>query len=608
MPIEVIVADYGVRTPAGPDIRSSWEGILSGACSVTANGRMGGRAPNAVPPSAVCEGVRYSPSSMLMQMLSPLLPVLKDRVPSGSLLLLATTVGEIDLLESAVLRGERGSTDGRLDATLSAVSRGLGLSRRGCVVSCACASSSMAMALGASLIRSGRETDVVVIGCDVVSEFVLAGFAALAALSPEPARPFDKARQGLSLGEGVGWCWLRGLASGRGSDAGAVRLTGWSCRADAYHMTAPEPQGEGLAAAVGGALRLAGIAACDVGGICAHGTGTRYNDDMEGKAFARALPAPGAPPVFSIKGHIGHTLGAAGVIEAAIAIESSRRRLLPPTAGCICPDPEGTPVTRERVHAAKSAMLSTNSGFGGVNTALVVDASGSPGPGGVRTVADDTGRVVLSGLAWATKSELGTAVAGSPVVRPLPAMDDPDALFRGGYRNWGRVAPQARLLACALEAGFRDLHIVAGAGKPAVWGLFGLNATGCHAENVAFFSDYVGHGRSLARGALFVQTLPSTAVAEASIHFALRGPVCHFVDPDLDFSRIVGWGCAIMECEGGAGFTVASFEEDLVLCAFLSIEGRGGGGADMKRVGDILGVIPRATPPQWLARGIEGRL
>jgi 3-oxoacyl-[acyl-carrier-protein] synthase II len=603
MPIDVIVADYGVRTPAGPDIGSTWNRIMAGHCAIAGNSRLSGRMRSVAWPSAVCEGVGYSDSSsMVEQMLAAPLDSLKGRIPPGALLLLATTVGGIDLLENAVLGGGDAGGAGRLDDMLGAVSRSLGLSRRGSLVSCACASSSMAMALGATLIRSGRETDVVVIGCDAVSEFVVAGFAALAALSPEPARPFDRLRQGLSLGEGAGWCWLRGAPPGPAPEGARGRLLGWSCRADAYHMTAPDPQGEGLAAATAASLAMAGVAPAAVGGVCAHGTGTRYNDDMEAKAFARVF-APSAPgPVFSIKGHIGHTLGAAGVIEAAVALEASREGRVPPTTGCREPDPAGTPVTLGAAAPAGSVMLSTNSGFGGVNTALVLDASVSAPRADAPTRGTAAARTALVGLAWATASGLGVATAGGAVERALPPMDNPDAFFTGGYRNWGRVAPQARRLACALEAGFAELRLDGQARRRAGWGIFGMNTAGCHAENTAFFRDYVENGRSLARGGLFVHTLPSTPVAEASIHFGLRGPVCHFVDPALDFSRLVDWACATMAEEGVAGMVVVSIEDDLALCAFLRAAGVDGSGAGMGWADAVVAAIPGAAPRGWLAR------
>jgi len=596
-----MVADYALCTALGPDVGTTWSGLVRGTCAIRGNERFQARAPNIIWPAAVCAGVGYSSSSMVMQMLSPVLGSLRGRLPPGALLLLATTVGEIDRLEENQIRGADETGAGRLDGLLRTVSTMLGVSRPGAIVSCACASSSMAMALGAGLIRSGRETDVIVVACDAVTEFVLAGFHSLAALSLEPARPFDRQRQGLSIGEAAGWCWLRGETSG-GAPPPRGRLLGWSCRADAHHMTAPAPDGRGLVDAVQHSLALAGLRAADLGAICAHGTGTRYNDEMEVKAFARVPGAATDCPIFAIKGHIGHTMGAAGLAEAIVALETSRQGCAPPTVGCRTPEPENAPITRACTAISKPAILTTNSGFGGVNTALIMDAGTAvPGPGN-GTSDPAPPRVALIGLGWATPDELGFVQASGSIRMPHPQTGNPEPFFEGGYKNWGRMSPVAKRLAYPVELGLRQLDGDRAMRESRAWGIIGLSATGCHDDNRAFFRDYLVNGRALARGGLFVHTLPSTPVAEASIHYGLRGPVFHLVDPTVDFSRSVDWACSIIECADATNMIIASLLDELILCAFLGQASTGEHAGAMGWADEVAGVIHGGDPADWLAR------
>jgi 3-oxoacyl-[acyl-carrier-protein] synthase II len=239
----------------------------------------------------------------------------------------------------------------------------------------ACASGTAALALALSWIRDGHADVVLAGGADFICRFVVAGFNALKATSRAP-RPFDRDRRGLALGEGAAVLVVEDAAhaAARGARVRA-RLRGAGYAADAVHMTAPDREGAGAARAMQAALRDADIASRDVGFVSAHGTGTIYNDAMEARAIARVF-APGAVPVDSIKGAIGHTLGAAGALEAALCVAVVGDGVIPPTAGLERVDPAcaaldlvfGSP-RRTRVDVA----LSTSSGFAGANAAIVVE-------------------------------------------------------------------------------------------------------------------------------------------------------------------------------------------------------------------------------------------
>lgn len=243
-------------------------------------------------------------------------------------------------------------------------------------INTACSSGAVALLHAADLVRSGLCAAALAGGADELTRYTLSGFAALRAVDPEPCRPFDRGRRGMTLGEGAGFLLLERADAAR--DRGAVPLGyllggGHSC--DAGHLTAPDADGAGAARAVRLALADAGMTGNEVGFVNAHGTGTPHNDAAEVAALITGLGSSAARcPIHTVKASIGHTLGAAGAIEAIVALRSLAGGFVPPTAGLV--DPEagdrldfvmGAPrATRARV------ALSCSFGFGGNNAALVL--------------------------------------------------------------------------------------------------------------------------------------------------------------------------------------------------------------------------------------------
>jgi 3-oxoacyl-[acyl-carrier-protein] synthase-1 len=180
-------------------------------------------------------------------------------------------------------------------------------------IATACASSASAIIKGAELIQSGICGAVIAGGVDIASPTVIQGFASLEAIDRERCNPFSRNRKGINLGEGAAFFVL----SSRPLEAASFRLLGWGESADAYHITAPKPDGSGAAAAMRAALDMAGMSAADIGYGNLHGTGTRYNDQMEALAMAEVFGAS-QPLVSSTKPITGHTLGAAGALEIAL--------------------------------------------------------------------------------------------------------------------------------------------------------------------------------------------------------------------------------------------------------------------------------------------------
>jgi 3-oxoacyl-[acyl-carrier-protein] synthase II len=376
--LKALVVEYDLLTPYGQGLNTCWAGLLSGRVAAQPIARFS-VAPFPCGIAALVDGLdpRLA-DSLALQMLGRLLPPARPRIPADTEMILATTAGEIDLLERAALAGAAANDAARLDRLAVKAARLCGLAGPGLVVSAACASANAAVACAAARIRRGQSDSVLVVACDSVTEFVFSGFSALLALDPEGARPFDAQRRGLMLGEACGYALLMSSErAARESRAVFGEVAGWGLTNDANHMTGPSRDGQGLVAAIGKALRSAGMEPDAIGSISAHGTGTPYNDAMELKAFGAVFGA--APrPTYSVKGGIGHTLGAAGLVEMLVALESLRQAIVPPTVNLRTVDPlaQGWVAPQAVSLRSAEATLSTNSGFGGINAALILKRGG----------------------------------------------------------------------------------------------------------------------------------------------------------------------------------------------------------------------------------------
>lgn len=368
--MKAVVTDFDMVTPYGAGTEACWRGLLSGRSALAPlerfdtaafTSRIGGTV------DGLGEG-----ESLVFQLLERLFQGKGTPVPPGAPLLLATTTGEADLIERAVLEGRNDWRAGALECLLEKTCRRLLAPCGGRVVSSACISSTAALAEAASMIRADEVDCAFVVGCDAVTEFVFAGFSSLMALDPSGSHPFDAERKGLAVGEAAGYAVLmseeRALREGR-----PIRgeIAGWGLGNDANHMTGPSRDGEGLARAVALALGLANVGEGQIRFISAHGTGTVYNDAMELLAFKRIFSTP--RPTGSVKGGIGHSMGAAGLIEALLALKSLEEGLVPPTVGLREVDEAAAGwVSDQAVPVDGEFALTTNSGFGGVNAALVL--------------------------------------------------------------------------------------------------------------------------------------------------------------------------------------------------------------------------------------------
>jgi 3-oxoacyl-(acyl-carrier-protein) synthase len=250
-----------------------------------------------------------------------------------------------------------------------------------CAISVACASGAMAIALAANMLLDGAAPIMLAGGCDPLCPFTLSGFNSLQALDPKPCTPFDRNRRGLNLGEGSAVLILETLAGAIARNAQVLTvLRGWAMTNDAFHTTAPQQQGEGLADCIRLAMDMAEVSGNDIGYVNAHGTGTPLNDIAEANAYETAFRGRKHPvPVSSTKSYFGHYLGAAGALEAAITIMAVRAGALLPTLRLTDPiESPGVDWLRGEVKRQPLPVaMSASSGFGGSNTVLIFESGSS---------------------------------------------------------------------------------------------------------------------------------------------------------------------------------------------------------------------------------------
>ena len=240
----------------------------------------------------------------------------------------------------------------------------------------ACSSGNAAIAWAYDMVADGTTDVMIAGGADTFTRVTHCGFARMGALSKTVSKPFDKNRDGVSFGEGAGMLILEELdhAHKRGARI-LAEVLGYGVSNDAHHVTAPEPNGAGFVRAIRQALATANVSADQVDYVCAHGTGTQYNDQGEVRAVKDVFGARANEiPISSIKASIGHTNGAAGAIAAIACVLAMDHQQVPPTATLVEPDPEFGMnfVQGEARAAAISVCLNMAAGFGGSNACLLL--------------------------------------------------------------------------------------------------------------------------------------------------------------------------------------------------------------------------------------------
>ncbi len=371
--VKTVITNFDLISAYGRGIGPLWEGVIARQSRVNPVTRFSTAAFNCHNAATISPLNYLEKESLVMQMLKTVFTANPGVIPGDAFLLLATTAGEIDLMEKTALDKSRKAPESKPGDFLKKVQNLLGLKKEGVLVSCACASSSSAIAEAARIIESGQSDCCLVVAADAVSEFVYSGFSSLMALDKDGARPFDKNRGGLSLGEAAGFILLMSQVRAKKERRPLLtRVAGWGISCDANHMTGPSRTGEGLIRAISQALNKSNVDLKEIGCISGHGTGTLYNDAMELFAFKQIFKDRPIP-LYSIKGGTGHALGAAGLVETIMALNVQRKKIIPGTVGLKEPDPQAAGwVDRAPRELKRPAVIVNNCGFGGINAALVL--------------------------------------------------------------------------------------------------------------------------------------------------------------------------------------------------------------------------------------------
>jgi 3-oxoacyl-[acyl-carrier-protein] synthase II len=251
----------------------------------------------------------------------------------------------------------------------------LGFSGPVTIIANACSSGANAIGHAWELVRSGQNERVLTGGYDALSHMVFAGFDSLQALSVTHCRPFDAARDGLGLGEAAAILCLETLESAERRNATILgEIAGYGSAWDAHHLTQPHPEGDAAWRAMQSACTSAGIEPSQINYINAHGTGTPHNDSAEALAINRLFGTRvRTVPVSSTKSSVGHSLGAAGAVEALVCMMALREGWIPPTTTLQTVDSAcGFPVVRAPESRRMDYALSNSFGFGGANAGLVL--------------------------------------------------------------------------------------------------------------------------------------------------------------------------------------------------------------------------------------------
>jgi 3-oxoacyl-(acyl-carrier-protein) synthase len=378
----VSIAAAGVVTPIGGDLDAFWAGLLTGVDGTSTIERFpvddlrvprGGEIKKLSDRTA---RIDCRASRLLAMAADDLLArTALDVDPERVAIVVGTALGGVEELERALddPRAARHAAGALYDAPAHALARWVGARGPVMTVSTACASGATAIGLGADLLRAGAVDRVIAGGYDVLCRFVMRGFDALRSLTRERVRPFDRRRTGLLLGEAAA---LVLMAREDAAPHRLGRVLGHASAGDGSHISAPDPDGRGLALAVRQAMAEAGVTANAIDLVSAHGTATPLNDRIESKVLRDALGArAGDVPVHAIKGGLGHTMGAAATLEAIACLLAARHGVIPHTVGLEDLDPEcGLDVVAGVPRAIPVRLsVSTSLGFGGCNAALVLE-------------------------------------------------------------------------------------------------------------------------------------------------------------------------------------------------------------------------------------------
>lgn len=377
---EIYITDYNCVTPLGFDVSSNWDALLEGKSGVALHKIIENQKPfyasmidseklneefNRFFDSAQNDSTEFTRlEKMFLLSLKPL--VEKHQISDETAFILSTTKGNISLLKNQETLPEGVF----LSSLAQKIADFFGFKTKPIVVSNACVSGVMAIAVAKNMIQAGKYKDAFVVAGDEISEFVISGFNSFQAIGTEICKPYDKNRDGINIGEATAAVYI--TSEPTQNEKFSFKVLGDSAINDANHISGPSRTGDGLFASIKNAMTEANISAEKIDFISAHGTATIYNDEMEAIAFNRMELQN--IPLNSMKGYYGHCLGASGLLESIISMESALNNTLIPSKNF---EETGTSqplnIITENQPAEIKYILKTASGFGGCNAAIVLE-------------------------------------------------------------------------------------------------------------------------------------------------------------------------------------------------------------------------------------------
>ena len=556
LPSGIAITGLGAITPFGNGTETLWQALLRGDSAISDMNLfdLGGIActragviRDYIPPDGFADSLRASgfAAGACREALAQAGLLGKPDALAETALITASNFGDIDAGEAALIppgqpgRDTSASRHCAHATPADALASAFKLGGPRIPISLSCASGASAVATAANLIAAGHVRRVLVVGYDALSRFSWSGLCSLRTMTKDAVRPFDINRSGTIFTEGAAALMLERADL---CPAPLAWLRGWATGNNGHHMTAPAPRGAGSTAVMHDALARADMAPEKVDHINVHGTGTKPNDSTETQAIHDLFgDRAAAIPVTSVKGLLGHMLGAAGAVELVVSVLSLQRGTIPPTGNLASQDPECAldVVTAPRTLPLE-CVLSNSAGFGGCNAAVVMTrtapspcADTSPTPSPVLI----TGLGVVSALG-ADAEETATALQeGEPAIFPLARFDMPES---GQPPLVGEapdvdladcgVAPKAYLdrashlflVACGMA--FRNARLDAEKLAASNAGLMSGTAWGCADTAATFFADYILKGPRLVKPFLFPHAYSNTAISLAAMEWGLKGP------------------------------------------------------------------------------------
>ncbi len=433
-----------------------------------------------------------------------------DLSSSDVCLILSTTKGNIEQLEK----------DDAINISPSGAAQRIadffGLKTTPITVCNACISGVSAMLLAQRLVDAGVYKDIIVCGCDVQSEFIISGFQSLNAVSPNQCRPFDIERIGLSLGEAVATV----VISQSHIKAGWKIVKG-CVRNDAFHNTTPSPVGEGCSMALN---QLDVQNNDDIAFINAHGTATMFNDQMESKAIERAELSH--IPVNALKGYLGHTMGAAGIIETIISMEAVDAGVVLATKGFSVKGVSGkVNIVNRLLKTDKKSFVKIISGFGGCNGALLMSKAFSNNSDSKLLEYNEISKIkITNSQVLINGDEIKVANEGKALLKELYAK------YIGNYPKFHKMDLLCQLGFVAIQILLSDFELEAK--KNLSIALF--NSSSSIATDKEYIKTIVDKENYFPSPALFVYTLPNIVLSEVAIKEGIKGETTMYLLPKRD--------------------------------------------------------------------------